>query len=102
MSAAILNVTAIDTNDIEILEINKTYPVIYAAHLVWGTTLTYLLAILKDINHVVKIYMQEVNDSDVQDHLIIAINTRSEKYKLTYKGRCEEDLLHKFYLEPDT
>ena len=67
-----------------------------------GTIFTFLLAILKDINHVVKIYMQEVNDSDVQDHLIIAINTRSEKYKLTYKGRCEEDLLHKFYLEPDT
>jgi hypothetical protein len=96
LSAAILNVTAIDTNDIEILEINKTYPVIYAAHLVWGTTLTYLLAILKDINNVVKIYMPEVNDRDVQDHLIIAINTRSEKYKLTYKGRCEEDFYINF------
>ena len=46
--------------------------------------------------------MQEVNDSDVQYHLIIAIRTRSEKYKLTYKGRCEEDLSHTFYLEPDT
>jgi len=44
--AAILNVTAIITNDIEILEINKAYPVIYAARLVRGTTITFLLAIL--------------------------------------------------------
>jgi hypothetical protein len=83
MSAAILNVTAIDTNtDIDILENNKAYPVIYAARLVRGTTLTFLLSILEDINHIVKIYMPEVNDKDVQDHLI-SINTRSERYTLT-------------------
>ena len=75
MSAATPNVTAIDTNDIEILEINRTYPVIYAARLLRGTILTFLLAILEDINHV-KMYMPEVNDRDVQDHLIICINTR--------------------------
>ena len=37
---------------------------------------------------------------DVEDNLIISINTKSEKYNLTYKGRCEEKLLHKFHLEP--
>ena len=83
------------------MEINKAYPSIYAARLVRGTTLTFLLAILKYINHV-KIYMPEVNPKDFQDHLIIAINTRFKRYTLTYKGRCKEDLLHKLYLEPDT
>jgi len=79
MSAAILNVTAIDTNHIEIWEINKSYPVIYASRIVRGTIFTLLLAILKDINHV-KIYMPEVNHSDLQNHLIIAYYyTRSEK-----------------------
>ena len=46
--------------------------------------------------------MPVVNDRDVQDHLMVSINTRSERYTLTYKGRYEEDILHKFYLEPDT
>jgi len=101
MSAAILNVTAIDTNtDIDILVNNKAYPVIYAARLVRGTILTFLLSILEDMNHIVKIYTPEVNDKDVQDHLI-SINKRSERYTLTYKGRCEVDISHKFYLEPD-
>ena len=45
--------------------------------------------------------MPEVNDRNVQDNLIIAINAKSEKYRQTYKGRCEEELLNKFYLEPD-
>ena len=44
MSTAILKVTVNDTNDIEILENHKAYPVIYAARLVRGTTLTFLLA----------------------------------------------------------
>ena len=64
--------------------------------------ITFLLAILTVINHVVKFYMPVVNDRDVQDHLMVSINTRSERYTLTYKGRYEEDILHKFYLEPDT
>ena len=67
-----------------------------------GTIFTLLLAKLKDVNHIVKMYMPDVNDRNVQDNLIIAINTKSEKYKLTYKGRCEEDLLQKFYFEPVT
>ena len=46
--------------------------------------------------------MSEVNDRDVHDDLVIAINARSEKYKLTHKGGCVEYLLHTFYLEPDT
>ena len=57
MSAAILNVTAIDTNVIEILEINKPYPIIYASRVVRGTTSTFLLDILHDINHILIIYM---------------------------------------------
>jgi len=103
MSAPIRNITAIDTNnDIEILEINKPYPIIYASLFVRGTTSTFLQVILEGVNHIVKIDMLEVNDGNIQDNLIIAINTKSEEYKLTYKGRCEEELLHIFYLELDT
>jgi hypothetical protein len=55
MLAAILNVMAIDT--IDILEINRPYPIICASRIVRGTSSIFPLAILRDINHIVKMYM---------------------------------------------
>jgi len=98
MSAAVLNVAAVDA--VDILEINKTYHIIYASCIVRGTSSSFLLAILQDVHDIVKLYMPGVNDRNDQDNLIIYINTRSEKYNLTYRGRCEEELVHKFHLEP--
>ena len=96
LSAAILTVTAIEAMDI--LEFNVPYPVLYASRIVRGTSSTLLLAILRDVHHIVKIYMLEIYDNDVQDNLVISINTRSEKCTLTYKGRCDKELVHKFHL----
>ena len=55
MPAAILTVAAVE--NINVLEINKSYPVIYASRLVRGTLSIFLLAILRDADHIVKIYM---------------------------------------------
>jgi len=98
MPAAIVSVMAI--NDVNILEINRPYPIIWASRIVQGTLSTFLLTILRDVNHIVKMYMPEICDTDVEDNFILSINTRSEKYTLTYKGRCKEELVHKFHLEP--
>ena len=65
-----------------------------------GTLSTFLLTILQYITHIVKMYMPDICDMNVEDNLILSINTKSEKYNLTYKGRCEEELVHKFLLEP--
>ena len=43
-----------------------------------GVSSIFILAILRDADHIVKIYMPDVNDNDVQDNLILSINTRSE------------------------
>ena len=84
MPAAILTVAAVD--NINILEINKSYPVVYASRIVRGTLTTFLLAILRNADHIVKIYMPEIHDNDIQDNLIISINTKSEKSNLIYTG----------------
>ena len=97
MCAAILTVSEIDS--IDVLEINKSYPILYASRIVRGVSTIFMLAILRDSDHIVKIYMPDVTDNDVQDNLILSINTRSEKY-LIYTGRCEEKNIHKFRLEP--
>jgi len=99
MPAAILSVAAVD--NLNILEINKSYPVIYASRIVRGTLNTYLLAILRDSDYIVKMYMPEVYDNDIQENLIISLNTRSEKCNLIYTGRCEEEAnVYKFGLVP--
>jgi hypothetical protein len=103
MSAAILHVSAV--NAIDILEVNKSYPILYASRVVRGTLTTLLVTILRDVGHIVKVYMPEMRDRNVQDFLIIAINTRSQKYNLIYKGICEEEeeeLVHRFQLEPQS
>ena len=43
--------------------------------------------------------MPEVNDRNVQDNLIISINTNSEKYTVNYIGLCEEELVNIYNLE---
>jgi len=88
MSADILHVSAV--NAVDILEVNRSYPVLYASCVVRGTFTTFLLTILQDVGHIVKVYMPEIRDRNLQDILIIAINTRSEKYNLIYKCICEE------------
>jgi len=99
MCAAILTVSEIDS--IELLEVNKSYPILYASRIMRGASWIFLMAILRDADHIVKIYMPDVTDSEVQDDLILTINTRSEKYNLIYTGRCEEENnIHKFRLEP--
>jgi hypothetical protein len=87
MCAAILTVSEIDA--IDVLEINKSYPIPYASRILRGMSSIFMLAILGDADHIVKIYMPDVNDNDVQDNLTLSINTRSEKYNLIYTGRCE-------------
>ena len=77
MPAAIVSVMAI--NDVNILENNRTYPIIWASCIIWCTLSTFLLTILRDVNHTVKMYMPEINGMDVEDNLIITINTKSEK-----------------------
>ena len=97
MPVAILTVAAVE--NINVLEINKSYPVICASRLVTGTLSIFLLVILRDADHIVKIYMPEVHDNDIQDNLIVSINTRSEKFNLIYTGRYEEvGSVHKFRL----
>ena len=59
----------------------------------------FLLAILRDADLIVKIYMPDVIDNDVQDNFMLSINTRSEKYNLICTGRCEEENVHKFRLK---
>ena len=98
MCAAILTVLEIDS--IDILEVNKSYPILYASRIVRGVSSIFLLAILRDAEHIVNIYMPDVNDNDVQDNLTLSINKRSEKYNLIYTGRCDEENVHKFLLEP--
>ena len=84
-----------------VLEINKSYPVIYASRLVRSTLSIFLLAILRDADRIVKIYMPEVHDNDIQDNLIVSINTRSKKFNLMYTGRSEDEgNVHKFRLVP--
>ena len=89
-------------NAIDILEINGPYPIICASRIVRGTLSTFLLTILRYVNHIFKIYMPEVHDMDVEDNLIMVINTVLEKCNLNYKGKCVEELVHKFHLEPDS
>ena len=100
MSAAILHVSAV--NAVDILEFNRSYPILYASRVVRGTVTSFLLTILHDVGQTVKVYMPEIRDRHLQDNLIITINTRSEKYNLRYIGICEEEniLVHKFILEP--
>ena len=99
MPAAILTVAAVE--NINVLEINKSYPVIYTSRLVRGTLSIFLLVIFRDADHIVKIYMPEVHDNDIQDNLIVSINTRSEKFNLMYTGRSEDEgNVHKFRLVP--
>jgi len=74
MPAAIVSVMAI--NDVNILEINRPYPIIWASCIVQSTLSTFLLTILRDVNHIVKMYMPEIGDIDVEDNLILSINTR--------------------------
>jgi hypothetical protein len=89
-----------EIDSIEILEVNKSYPILYASRIVRGASCIFLMAILPDADHIVKIYMPVVTDSEVQDNLILTINTRYEKYNLIYTGLCEEENIHKFRLEP--
>jgi hypothetical protein len=98
MCAAITTVAEIDA--IDVLEINISYPILYASRIVRGASSTILLAILRDADQIVKIYMPEVDD--VQDNLIISINTRSEKYNLIYTCRCEETNVNKCSLQNTT
>ena len=94
MCAAILTVSEIDS--IDILVVNKSYPILYTSSIVRGASCIILMA-----DHIVKIYMPDVTDSEDQDNLILTINTRSEKYNLINTGRCEEENnIHKFRLEP--
>ena len=72
MPAAILTVAAVENTNV--LEINKSYPVIYASRLVRGTLSIFLLAIIRDADHIVKIYMPEVHDNDIKVNLIVSIN----------------------------
>jgi hypothetical protein len=70
------------------------------SRIVRGTLTTFLLAVLRDAGHIVKIYMPEVDDNDVQDIIIISINTRSEIFKLIYTGSCQVENVHSFHLVP--
>jgi hypothetical protein len=66
-----------------------------------GTSSIFLLAILRDADHIAKIYMPKVHDNDIQDNLLVSINTRSEKFHLMYTGRSEDEgNVHKFRLVP--
>ena len=96
MSAAILHVSAV--NAVDILEFNRSYPILYAARVVRVTVTSFLLTILHDVGQTVKVYMPEIRDRHLHDNLIITNNTRSEKYNLRYIGICEEEniLVHKF------
>ena len=99
MPAAILTVAAVE--NINILEINNSYPVIFASGIVRCTLTTFLLVILRDADHIVKMYIPEVHDNDIQDNIIVSINTRSEKFNLIYTGRSEEEgNVHNFRLVP--
>jgi len=73
MPAVIIIVMAI--NDMNILEINRPYPIIWASRIVQGTLSTFLLTILQDITHIVKMYMPDICDMNVEDNLILSINT---------------------------
>jgi hypothetical protein len=73
MPAAIISVIAI--NDMNILEINRPYPIIWASRIVQCTLSTFLLTILRDVNHIVKMYMPVICDTNVEDNLILSINT---------------------------
>ena len=84
-----IHIGAVDSlENIHILELNSPFPVLYAARCMRESDTMFLLAILQEENHV-RIYMPEINDKELQDNLILAINTRSEKYNLIYKGLTE-------------
>lgn len=92
-----LNIGVVDSlANIHILELNSPFPVLYAARCVRESDTTFLLAILQEGNHIVRIFMPEISDKEIQDNLILAINTRSEKYNLIYKGLSEG--AHGFHL----
>ena len=94
-----INIGVVDSlENIHILELNSSYPVLYAARCMRQSDTMFLLAILQEENHVVRIYMPEINDKELQDNLILAINTRSEIYNLIYKGLSEG--AHVFLLVP--
>ena len=99
MSAVIMHVSAV--NAVDISEVNRSYPMLYASRVVRGTVTSFLLTIFQDVGQIVKVYMPEIRDKNLQDNLILTINTRSEKYNIQYIGTCEEEniLVHKFLLE---
>jgi hypothetical protein len=92
-----INIGVVDSlENIHNLELNNPFPVLYAARCMRESDTMFLVAILQKENHVVRIYMPEINDKELQDNLILAINTRSEKYNLNYKGLSEG--AHGFHL----
>jgi len=71
MCAAIPTVSEIES--IEYLEVNKSYPILYASRIVRVASCIFLMAILRDADHIAKICMPDVTDSEVQDNLILSI-----------------------------
>jgi len=58
MSAAIPHVSAV--NAVDILEVNRSYPILYASRVVRSTVKSFLLTILQDVGQIVKVYMHEM------------------------------------------
>ena len=54
MCAAILTVAEIDS--IDVLEIKKSYPILYASRIVRGASSVFLLAIFRDTDFILDLY----------------------------------------------
>ena len=71
MCAAILTVSEIDS--IEVLEVNISSPILYDSRIARGASCIFLMVTLRNADHIVKIYMPDVTDSEVQDNLTLSI-----------------------------
>jgi len=92
-----LAVASVDS-DIQILEINKPYPIIHVTSLERDAESTFIVLIHIEINNIVKIYLTEICDRETEVNLTTMIIV-SENYRLIYNGRYE-CLSQRFHLEP--
>jgi len=76
---SILNNASDNIVDTDILEINKPYPILCATHVMWDSGSTFLIAIQKEHNHIVKIYLPEIRDRVYED--LMTINGGVRKYE---------------------
>jgi len=95
---SILNNASINSVGVEILEINRPYPILCAANVIRESgSMSLLKSILLAHNHIVKIHLRGL--FNVTDDLLPIINDGSRKYNLTYLGKYWNDS-HSFLLKP--